>query len=47
MKIKILIIFLILIFNILNFQSEAALAEGIIIADDQKIIDIFKAHDQS
>lgn len=47
MKIKILIIFLVLIFNILNLQSEVAEAKGIIIADDQKIIDIFRADDQS
>jgi len=46
MKIKIIILFLILI-NFVFMQAEVAEAKGIIIADDQKILEIFRDSDQN
>lgn len=47
MKIKVIILFLIIIFNFLVMQPAAAEAKGIIIADDQEILEIFRDYDQA
>lgn len=46
MKIKVFILFLIIIFNLLVRLPAAAEAKGIIIADDQEILEIFRDYEQ-
>ena len=47
MKVKEVIIFLIIISNILIINSGIAEAKGVILADDQKVLEIFRDYDQN